>query len=72
MAVIGSRLDEHAGHTSLVNTYSLHFKIKVMFGHKLRYEIKVTFGDISLKLHQTNWNVARININVVVGELPVK
>jgi hypothetical protein len=41
-----------------------------MFGHKSRYEIKVTFGEISLKLCQTNWNVARINVNVVVDELP--
>ena len=51
-------------------SYSLHFKIKVTFGHKLRHEIKVTCGEISLKLHQTNWNVARINVNAVVDELP--
>ena len=50
--------------------YSLHFKIKVPFGHKLRYEIKVTFGEISLKLCQTNWNVARDNVSVVDDELP--
>ena len=30
--------------------YSLRFKIKVTFGHKLHYEIKVPFGEISLKL----------------------
>jgi hypothetical protein len=48
----------------------LRFKIKVnTFGHKLRYEIKVTFGEISLKLHQINWNVARINVYVVVDAL---
>jgi len=41
-----------------------------MFGHKLCYEIKITFGEISLNLHQTNWNVARNNENVVVDELP--
>jgi hypothetical protein len=41
-----------------------------MFGHKLRYKTKVTFGEISLKLHQTNWNVAKNNVNVVVDELP--
>ena len=41
-----------------------------MFGHKMRYEIKVTFGEISLKLCQTNWNVAINNVNVVVDELP--
>ena len=41
-----------------------------MFGHKLRYEIKDTFGEISFKLRQTNWNVAIINANVVVDELP--
>jgi hypothetical protein len=40
-----------------------------MFGHKLRYKIKVTFGEISFKFCQTNWNVARINANVVVDEL---
>jgi hypothetical protein len=40
------------------------------FGHKLHYEIKVTCGEIFLKLRQTNWNVARINVNVVVDELP--
>ena len=49
--------------------YSLCFKIKVTFGHKLRYEIKVTCGEISFKLCQTNWNVAMINVNVVVDEL---
>jgi hypothetical protein len=37
-----------------------------MFGHKLRYEIKITFGEISLKLRQTNWDVARNNVVVVV------
>ena len=36
----------------------------------MRYEIKVTFGEISLKLRQTNWNAARNNVNVVVDELP--
>jgi hypothetical protein len=43
--------------------------MKVTFGHKLRYEIKVKFGEISLKLRQTNWNVAINNVNVVVDEL---
>jgi hypothetical protein len=28
------------------------------------------FGEISLKLCQMNWNVARNNVNVVVDELP--
>ena len=28
------------------------------------------FGEITFKLRQMNWNVARINVNVVVGELP--
>jgi hypothetical protein len=50
------------------NMYSLHLKIKVMFGHKLSYKIKVTCGEFSLKLRQTNWNVARIIVNVVVDE----
>jgi hypothetical protein len=45
-------------------------KIKVMLGHKLRYEIQVTFGEISLKLRQINWNIAINNVNVVVKELP--
>ena len=52
-----------------VSLYSLHFKIKVTFGHKLRYEIKIAFGEISLKLRQTNLNVARNNVNVVDDEL---
>ena len=50
--------------------YSLRLKITISFGHKLRYEIKVTFGEISLKLHQTNWNVVRNKVNVVADELP--
>jgi hypothetical protein len=41
-----------------------------MFGHKLRYKIKVTFGEIFLKLCQMNHNVARNDVNVVVDELP--
>ena len=49
--------------SDLFASYSLCFKIKVMFAHKL-------FGEISLKLCQTNWNVAKSNVNVVVGELP--
>ena len=52
------------------NKYSFRFKIKVTFGHKLRYETKVMFGEISLKLRQTNWNVAKNNVNVVADELP--
>jgi hypothetical protein len=52
------------------SSYSLHFKMKVTFGHKLRYEVKGTFGEISLKLRQTNWNVARNNVNVDIVELP--
>jgi hypothetical protein len=50
--------------------YFLHFKIKVMFGQKLRYEIKVTCGEISLKLRQTNENVAKNNVSVVADEIP--
>jgi hypothetical protein len=38
--------------------------------YSLSFKIKVTFGEISLKLRQTNWNVARKNVNVVVDELP--
>ena len=33
----------------------------------MRYKIKVTFGEISLKLRQTNWDVARNNVNVVAN-----
>jgi len=51
-------------------TYSLRFQIKVTFGHKMRYKIRVTFGETSLKLYQTNWNVARFIVNVVADELP--
>ena len=51
-------------------SYSLCFRIKVLFGQKLHYEIKVTFGEISLKPRQTNWNVARNNVSVVDDELP--
>jgi hypothetical protein len=36
----------------------------------LRYEIEVLFGEISLKLRQTNWNVAKNNVNVAPNELP--
>ena len=50
--------------------YSLRFKMKVTYGHKLCYEIKGAFGEIYVKLHQTNWNVARNNVNVVANELP--
>jgi 4-hydroxy-3-methylbut-2-enyl diphosphate reductase IspH len=53
-----------------VPEYSLRFKTKVTFGHNLHYETKGTFGEISLKLRQTNWNVAKNNVNVVVDELP--
>jgi hypothetical protein len=28
------------------------------------------FGEISLKLRQTNWNIAKNNVNFVVDELP--
>jgi hypothetical protein len=55
---------------ALPNLYSLHFKTKVTFGHNLRYETKGTFGEISLKLHQTNWNAATDNVNVVANGLP--
>jgi hypothetical protein len=41
-----------------------------MFGHKLHYEIRVTFREISLKHCQMNYNVVKNNVNVVVDELP--
>jgi hypothetical protein len=55
---------------NLIILCSLRFKIQVTFGHKLRYKIKFSFGEISFKLCQTNWNVAINNVNVVVDELP--
>ena len=51
-----------------LKAYSLGFKIKVTFGHKSRYRIKVMLSEISLKLRQMNWNVAKIDVNVVVDE----
>jgi hypothetical protein len=42
--------------------YSLRLKTKVTFGHNLCYKTKGTFGEISLKLRQTNGNVARNNV----------
>ena len=36
----------------------------------LQFKIKVTFGEMSLELRQTNRNVAINNVNVVVDELP--
>jgi hypothetical protein len=50
--------------------YSLRFRRKVTFGHELCYKIKATFGETSLKLRQTNWNVVKNNVDVVVDELP--
>jgi hypothetical protein len=50
--------------------YSIRFKTKATFGHNLRYETKGTFGEIPLQLRQTNWNVARNNVNFVADELP--
>ena len=58
--------------TSPLISYSLVllcFKIKVTFGYKLFYKIKVTFSEISFKLRQTNWNIAKNNVNVAVDEL---
>ena len=45
-------------HNYTTITYSLRFKTKFTFGQKLCYEIKVPFGEMSLKLCQTNWDVA--------------
>ena len=54
----------------MICLYSLCFKIKVTFGHKLRYAIKVRFAEICLKLRPMNWNVVRNHVNVVANELP--
>jgi hypothetical protein len=35
----------------------------------MQYAIKGMFGEISLKLRQTNLNVAKNNVNVVADEL---
>ena len=67
----GDHQDGHCQpHTILYYTTPSVSKMKVMFGHKLRYEMRVTLGGIPLKLRQTNWNVARNNVYVVVDELP--
>jgi hypothetical protein len=42
---------------------------RTLHTYEVHYEIKVTFGEISLELCQTNWNVAKNNVNVVVDEL---
>jgi hypothetical protein len=58
------------------NIVCIHSYTPSVSKQKLRSDIicvtkqKCTFGEISLKLHQTNWNVARNNVNVVVDELP--
>jgi hypothetical protein len=49
-----NRKIEDMVHLADNRSYSLRFKMKVTFGHKLRYEIKVMFGEISLELRQTN------------------
>ena len=58
----------------LICNYSLRFKLKVTFGHELRYEIQVLFNEISLKFHQTNWKCCqeqcKNNVNDVANELP--
>jgi hypothetical protein len=61
---------EEQGEMNTLVMYSLRFKTKVTFGHNLRYETKGSFGEISLKLCQTNSYVARNNVNVDVDELP--
>jgi hypothetical protein len=67
LVVIGAGI----GRLTQYTIYSLHFKIKVTFGHKLRYGIKVMYGETSLKRRQMDWNVAINNVNVVVvDELP--
>ena len=38
--------------------------------YSLLFKIKVTFGEISLKLHQTNRNVGNINVSIAINELP--
>ena len=51
-------------------TPSVSKKKKITFGKQLRFKIKVAFGEIYLEHRQMNWNVAIINANVVVDELP--
>jgi hypothetical protein len=52
-----------------LDIYSLRYKIRFTVGHNMRFEIEVMFGEISLILCQTNWNVAINNVNIVVDEL---
>ena len=45
----------HKSHfLTLMLAHTPPFQNKVTFGHKLRYGMKVTFSEISLKLCQTN------------------
>jgi hypothetical protein len=45
-------------------------KLKNTFGQNMHDKIKVTFGEISLKLCQTNRTLAINNVNFVADELP--
>ena len=60
--------------TSFINKVKILVLIKwlqwFLLSYSLRFKTKDTYGEISLKLRQTNWNVARNNVNVVVDELP--
>jgi hypothetical protein len=69
MAKLQGRLKWTSFLLESLNTPSVS-KQKVTFGHNLCYETNGTFGEISLKLRQMNWNVARNNVNVVDDELP--
>ena len=62
---------EWALHRRIVSPAFHHDRIKVSRSFILPlFKMKVTFGEISLKLCQTNWNVAKINPFVVDDGLP--
>ena len=50
----------------------IHEEGEYIVNYSLRFKIKVTFGEISLKLCQMNWNFARNNVNVVMMNYQVK
>ena len=70
-------LHEHNNFT-FDDVFGLHAHKPIHFGasqyprkqYSLCFQIKITFSEISLKVRQTNWNVAKNNVNVVVDGLP--
>ena len=50
----------------------IHEESEYIVQYSLRFKIKVTFGEIFLKLYHMNWNVARNKVNVVKMNYQVK